>query len=83
MPGVPASEIRAQLSPRASLSRIESALPLSLKEWYATRGLVIPKRRSSGREVRVSSQAMKSASDSTRAALAVMSSRLPTGVGTM
>ena len=83
MPGVPASLIRAMVCPALSLSTIAADVPCSLYLWWDIRWFCIWKCFRSIPDVRVSSARMRSASLRIRMARSVMSSRFPTGVGTI
>ena len=82
MPGVPASDMSAITSPAAIRAAKASAVWCSLNLWCDTNWFLISKCLSNMPEVRVSSAKITSASFSMRRARSVMSSRLPTGVGT-
>ncbi len=55
MPGVPASEISAMVSPASSRSMMGRTVACSLNLWWDAHGVSMPKWRSNTPEVRVSS----------------------------
>ncbi len=83
MPGVPASDTSALTSPASIRHSSGSRLRCSLNLWWLAIGVLIPKCFISTAEVRVSSASTRLTFRSTLTARGVMSSRLPTGVGTM
>ena len=81
--GVPASEIKAMVSPAFNRLRQFSMVLCSLCMWWLCMCVPMSKCLSNFALVRVSSAKIKSASLSTRMARNVISSRLPMGVGTI
>ena len=82
MPGVPASLMRATVSPAFSRSTMAAEVPCSLNLWCDCRWFFMSKCFRRMPDVRVSSANTRSASLSMRTARSVISSILPTGVGT-